>query len=629
MNIKALALILVCSLGLTSCSNDEKSGVSKPQITIEKQTIVKEAKLHQQLPDNTLAYFRVPNPWFLFSGQENGFEYAQSNKQHNQQFEALRQGFMRNIVTAFEPSVQPPLRFLFEHLSAPLELAIIEERPGQVMPIMVMATQLNFASTDEFKELFAKLVQDVPVIQEIAAINQSGIGVLNINGLNLRYHFDSASGDFRMIFGMFDVSKLEKAESQLQANGQHPMLAMQQQIDSSGLGLFAWLNGKDLMPSINMMLPPELSNSLKNLNLEQLNALAFGYGTAAEKSRLKVILDMPHVGLREFLPAVNNSVELKTVGKPSSFAMLSIPTHDQWVKIIERVKDDREQAKRLLLELDQELINKLDMNFKDLSSILGPELVFFHDQVSSFVAVRLNDKTKLLKLINQLTSSGYGSYFARNINGQEVNHLRFMSLFNQGLSEIAPNNPILEALNAMNSNMFWIEQDGYLIFSSVPQPLLERLERGASQDIASWLSTKQGQNTKHSLFAVSGSFEDLSRNAYHTYIEMMLLFSELVDSDMDVFELPTADKLGFSETGALGFQIDSTENQLVLELVLEQSPLDLFHAGGGMESIAVIGILAAVAIPAYQDYVERTKTVTPISETMIIEEVIEDGDVMQ
>ncbi|MCX4026808.1 pilin [Spartinivicinus sp. SM1973] len=52
--------------------------------------------------------------------------------------------------------------------------------------------------------------------------------------------------------------------------------------------------------------------------------------------------------------------------------------------------------------------------------------------------------------------------------------------------------------------------------------------------------------------------------------------------------------------------MDFNENYLALEFSFEQSILDLLYVGD-YKVVAMIGILAAVAIPAYQDYTLRSQ----------------------
>ncbi len=588
---------------ILSCSND--SDTPKAQVT--KKQLIKSGWLQNTLPANALAYARLPNPWFIFSGQDNGFEYAQSNAGHNQQIQAIRDAFLSRFVDASHIPNKEALNLLLKHTNAPIELAVLQERPGQIMPVLVLATQFDYSSQAEFSEQFQQILNGLPMIQELSAINQAGEGELSIQGGSVHYRFDESNGHFRLMFGMFDMSTLKAVAEQLKPGQPDSMQELQERVDTSGQGLFAWVNGKDLMPMAEMMLSPYEMQPFKEMGLEQLNALALGYGTASNKSRLRLAMDMPYVGVRQFLPKVENKISVKTVGEPSAFGMVSIPSYAQLEQIITRAEEAN--AQEILAELEAETTQVLGIGFKDLMSIFGPELTVYKDTVGTFSSVRLNDKAGLQSLIKKLKDSGHGDYQIRKYNGQEIHHLSFQLANDDNLPEL-PNASATEffaILMQMSSHLFWLEEDGHMIFASIPQPLMERLDKGAKVDLASWIAKNQGQNIDNALFAASGTFDDLSRSAYHTYIELLLLASELVDSKMDVMAFPSANKLAFANEGTLGLQIDSTDNLFAMELTFEQGPLDLLHAAGSMQVFAVGGILAAVAIPAYQDYVDRSK----------------------
>ena len=114
------------------------------------------------------------------------------------------------------------------------------------------------------------------------------------------------------------------------------------------------------------------------------------------------------------------------------------------------------------------------------------------------------------------------------------------------------------------------------------------------------------RNLSGSLLAYSSSIDDLSRNSYHIYLAMLQLLADVSEAEFDIFALPLANELAFEDQGTIGLQLDLSNPYIALEVTFEQSMLDILY-GGGYETTAVIGILAAVALPAYQDYTKRAK----------------------
>lgn len=54
-------------------------------------------------------------------------------------------------------------------------------------------------------------------------------------------------------------------------------------------------------------------------------------------------------------------------------------------------------------------------------------------------------------------------------------------------------------------------------------------------------------------------------------------------------------------------------NQLALQLNYGHTPLEGLGAAGGMATIAAAGVLAAIAVPAYQDYTQRARIGAAVS----------------
>jgi type II secretory pathway pseudopilin PulG len=102
---------------------------------------------------------------------------------------------------------------------------------------------------------------------------------------------------------------------------------------------------------------------------------------------------------------------------------------------------------------------------------------------------------------------------------------------------------------------------------------------------------------------------------YRMSLELLTFLGDLVGRPVDLFKLPTPREAGIPEQGAYGIKIASTEARMSFELAFESNPAEILFAGSGYSGLAVAGIIAAISIPAYQDYTVRAKVVTAVGAT--------------
>jgi type IV pilus assembly protein PilA len=136
------------------------------------------------------------------------------------------------------------------------------------------------------------------------------------------------------------------------------------------------------------------------------------------------------------------------------------------------------------------------------------------------------------------------------------------------------------------------------------------MDRGnleADTDIGEWLEETQRLNLSTSLVAATGTVANLPRKTYQAYLSSMQIIADFVGAEHDIWGMPTAVDLGLPERGSLGFSVNLGEPFISAEFTYESHPLEPLFGAGGMGTAAGIGILAAIAIPAYQDYTMRVQ----------------------
>jgi hypothetical protein len=146
-----------------------------------------------------------------------------------------------------------------------------------------------------------------------------------------------------------------------------------------------------------------------------------------------------------------------------------------------------------------------------------------------------------------------------------------------------------------------------ILIAAVPQILMDRLDQPGEANVGQWLAESGVDTERAGLFGAL-QIDKAPRRNYYAYIGSLLSIADMLGTDLDVTGFPTARELDLPGSGTIGFSVDYADGHLGATLAFENHPGDLLFAGGGsMGGVAAIGILAAVAVPAYQQYTIRAK----------------------
>ncbi|MGJ8692548.1 MAG: hypothetical protein ACSHW0_08700 [Thalassotalea sp.] len=604
---------------LVACSEqklDSKTVTQAPVPDMALSNITDKAWLRDLLPNNALGYARMPSLWYLFNAQDNGFQYAQGNESFVAQIKQLQVAVKQNLFTKFK--LESGLaKFMLTHLDGPVEMAVLQPELGQMMPVLSFASYLDFADSAEFKTNFEQALLSEHLVALNTPTNEQGKGVMSAPNMLINYHFDAKTKRFSLNAGLgIDTAAIERIRQTLVVNTDHTMFAAEQKIDESGLGLFVWLNPKMLLPAVVPLIGQETVAQLQAAGLNQMNGIALGYGVSDKKTRLKTLIDMPMAGLRQYLPAINNDIKLTAVGDIAQLAVLSLPTAKDLGKFEQGFISVKGELPAEYIDFKTQVKTELGQSLEGLMTLAGPEMLYFSDEISDFFAIKVNDEKGLLSFFDKLVEKGVVELANRNVKGQNIYQLTMTGdMMNEILTAAFKDKPeIGELFSNIKSRYYFIFEQGYLISSSIPQPLLERQANSKRTDINTWLAKQQHQDFSGSLLAYTTSIDDLSRSSYHVYLAVLQVLADISQASFDIYTLPLASELAFNDKGTLGMKIDISDPFIAVEISFEQSLFDVFYAGG-YESAAVVGILAAVALPAYQEYVEKAKqaqnTTTP------------------
>lgn len=109
------------------------------------------------------------------------------------------------------------------------------------------------------------------------------------------------------------------------------------------------------------------------------------------------------------------------------------------------------------------------------------------------------------------------------------------------------------------------------------------------------------------LLSMSSKTQDLPMHSYYTYIGALDWLALLADSEIDVAALPSARELALPSDTQVGFGVGFGQGRLSATLSYQSTPLDAVSGSNTMTTVAISAILAAIALPAYQDYVTRSQ----------------------
>jgi Tfp pilus assembly major pilin PilA len=562
--------------------------------------------LINQLTDDALAYVRIPHPLGLLAVPKgNMLAQALASEGNVRNLRAIQAGLGQNLADDLPAPADPTLRFIFSTLRSPIEMAVMAA--PSLSALVAMTT--NLRSATDLEELFAELAQITPFPPLIAPLDANGYGQLLID-LPVYVHLDTASGRLTFYGGL--AANLPGFTALVEAGAasvNQPMLALESQIDTSGQGFFAWIDAEKALLMGGPFLPPDVAQSLAATGLSQLRALAYGAGVADGKGRLKLIADFGTDSAQRLIPIVDNAIRATSVGDPRSMLLLSLPSAAEFARLegLALASLPPEIAPQWT-SVKLALAEKLGVSIDELLSAIGPDILTISDRAGDYVALRARDMRLLRDVLDRLAASAGVAIGEHRVGRQTIRDVRLPA--GLGLPVGQTNGPpaaLLSLIGRIGSRVYWVEDGDYLYAAGIPQLLEDRGQLGATSSIADWLRDSQRTDLSHAFLAATGTVDNLPRKIYQAYIGMMQGLADVAEVDYDVWALPTASELGLPERSTVGASINLGERYVSFELSYESNPAELLLGGGGTGAIAVAGILAAVAIPAYQDYTIRAQ----------------------
>ena len=629
MKKQILAACLAASaLVLTGCENNSSDPV-EPTSSVQPKTpdfkveaLTRSAWLRENMPENAFFYARVPSLWDLASYKEDTFKYAHGNEAYLTEIKKIRAAtdvwFQKG-----EQDVATLMTFLNSQLDGPAELVAygVENKPQ-----LLISANVRFKTASELQALI-DVLQQKSVIRRVVEPMAEGAGVVIVESMPLAYRWDQESGRLNMVATLegATVTGLDAAYAALTPNPASPMLSNEAQMDDSHRGLYLWLDNQTAAPMYAPILQSNAAMSAAALGVSQMQSLSASWGVSNGKGRLKFEMVSPsHSMIRQFWPAANNSYPFKTAGTPNMMLSLSLPSYEDFKRIEMMAgglgNPEYQEQKQKVSEL---LGYPLDNWFKSI----GPEVVFVSDQAGEYLAIRLRDQETFSQILNATKTWSKAAYESREFDGQTIHHLKLPSMYNAAEEELNKENdisPLLkDVITEIGTHVYWQQEGDFLIIADLPQVLFDRQALLSERSLEQWLVEEQRQDLTSSSLAFSGNIRNAPRRLYYLYLNSLQALGDLTNAKQDLFGLPSARQLHLASKGTYGLQLDSSPDKIAMEMVFESTPADIALAGDGVASIAMVGVLAAVALPAYQDYTKRAYFTGIYSESAVLRNRLE------
>ncbi len=624
--------IILCAAAvfLAACqkSDTEPSGSA----TLPLKSVPKAAWLIDRLPPETVGYLRIPSLWnALFEPKEDGLHNAQAQEENLRQLEAIKQGLSNNLWNLLPAQAIGPVQLLLEKMSTPLEVAALIPPDGSFVPNVLMGTTLEGVDRAGFGQLIEQLTALNPQqVRVLTPMDDAGYMTLFAGPMPLYMHFSEASGRLSMLSGASATQDSLTAMTD-GPETESPLRQHESGLDAVGRGLAVWVDMDRIWPMVAPMAPPEQAAMVSATGLDQLDYLYLGSVASGGKASLVAHLQMPRVGFRQLLPVVSGVPDVTSAGVPDFAVRIVLPTQQEFEQALDYVlaqSEDSDSARKELAGFKDLVDQYLGFDSARILVGYGPDIMLVSDRAGYWVAYEIRDRAAHDEMTAALVEKTGSPIQQRNIGGQTLYHwpMNTMTLLETDTLPDTVIPPVVkQVFGNLREHVFWVDEGRYSVGASVPQVLMARHSLDDPVDVGRWIGDSLQIDWSHTVIGGAARTRNVSRNIYHFYLQMLLFMGDMAGAELDPFAMPIWTDAGLAEEGRLGFRIDSSESALRLQLDYEVSPLEAVIAGNTMTSVAVVGILAAIAIPAYVDYEARAAVSGALSAAGLVREQVSES----
>jgi hypothetical protein len=649
-----------CSLALLACSEQESnanksksvkqstSSASSVQNTLEQKPklpraedfVTDKASFIEKLPSGTMAYARIPSFLDLFAPSGSTLDNAKAHPDHVAVLNKIKLALKEKLLNAESdnPKMMQFLSVMAADLKAPIEVALIKSTPtpeGVALPeSMLIYTKLDYAAASQLDDVLSELTDRG--FKQMTKQAHGMMGLLAIGSANVYYRFDAATQ------GVYFVRMSQGTEQQaltllntLKPNEHAQVLAAEAKIDQSRRGLFAWVNtyGFSMIDKKLELVKP---NDPFLSWVRPVHYVSFGEGVVDGKGKLTLNLDLSSFAMfTRAIPKTPNALSLNAAGEPRFLLgakLLDSASFQILETLISKSLSSAEQAK--YHEFKNQFHKELGFPVSEIPKIVGSELLYFGDQAGEFTALKVLDHERALAIVKHLDKSFDLSYRTYDHQGTTYHAM------NVNYDAVYKNLPVKERKDIVDKpelslfmeffmdviykqSFYWVEKDGYWLIAAVPQVIKDALATTEQVKLNDWLTQSQKQDLAQSNLYVSVSNQMFNQSFYNLYLSMIDGLIDFSGAKTGIVHLPSANEIHLPKQGMYGAQLDLDNQHLTFSLTYDNTAADILLQGGQMTTVLVVGILAALALPQYQDYIVRTQMSRVVGELSVIKTEVE------
>lgn len=626
----ALCALVAAATFLSGCQQDaERSGQgtapgAQAIRTVALTPVDHVAWLSRELPAETIGYFRMPLFWdLLFEPRSDALNNVKASAAHQRQLAAIRQGLLDNLWSELPEPAAAPVKLLLNHITSPLEVAATLPPDGSLVPNFLFGASLRLPEGQSFAGLLDELLALHPQLRRLSPEDDAGVSTILTGPLPAYVHYDSGQARLRIFTG---ASANLNYFRELLDDGptDNPVATWEAARDATGRGLSLWVDIARLWPQLEPLLPPETQAIVPALGVDQMQSLHAANLAKDGHGQLRLELNMPRQGIRVLLPNPAAPVDLKSVGAPELFVRLALPTEAEFAEALALIRSlvpEKVTFDNAVTQLHTLVTSKLGHDPALFLKALGPQHLLVADQAGTWSATQIKDSAARDEMLAAWAKMGETEIEARQINGRDYHYVPISGdLFmpdgdDPTLGGAA--GQVIDILTRLNSHVFWTDQPGRMVMAAVPQVLVARDELKPGLDLGPWLEEAVGVDPEHSVFLLAARSQKGAREIYHFYLQLLLALADLAEVEIDPFELPVWQDVRQSGPGGVAFGIDATDDALSAHVTYQGSVVEALGGTQAFIAAYVAGIVAAIAIPAYQDYQVRAEVSGVLAEMAV------------